>query len=154
MTSNERPSPEDIRLLVARLRALVLQRADTWLDVDVTLPQLRALFLVGQHQPVTVSDLAALLGQRLAAVSALVTRLARAGWVRRSEDPSDRRRILLRLSDEGVTLLQGLNDRSAARFAAVLARMSPQGRRHLAGALDELVRLAAEPDAAHDDDPR
>jgi DNA-binding MarR family transcriptional regulator len=130
----------------------VLQRADTWLDIDATLPQLRALFLVGQHQPVTVSDLAALLGQRLAAVSALVTRLVRTGWLRRAEDPSDRRRVLLSLSDEGVTLLEGINDRSASRFSEMLRRMSPQGREHLAIALDELVGLVAEPsrDRAHD----
>jgi DNA-binding MarR family transcriptional regulator len=151
-TSNGPPSPEAVELLVARLRALVMQRSDAWLNVDVTLPQLRALFLIGQRQPLTVSDLAALLDQRLAAVSALVTRLARAGWVRRSKDPTDRRRVLLALSEDGAALLRGVNDRSAVRFATVLARMSPQGRQHLAVALDELVGLFSDQDPAQDRD--
>jgi DNA-binding MarR family transcriptional regulator len=140
--------------LVARLRMLVVQRGDAWLNVDVTLPQLRALFVLGRRQPLPVSELAQLLHQRLAAVSALVTRLVRAGWVRRSEDPDDRRRVLLTLSDEGTALLRGVDDRAAARFAAVLARMSPEGRENLAVALDELVRLFSDRDPAHDrDDP-
>jgi hypothetical protein len=62
--------------------------------------------------------------------------------------------VLLTLSDEGTALLRGVDDRAAARFAAVLARMSPEGREHLAVALDELVLLFSDRGPAdHSDDP-
>jgi DNA-binding MarR family transcriptional regulator len=140
MESN-RDAPGEVEQLAARLRALAIQRQDAWLDLDLTLPQLRALFVVRRRQPITVSDLADALGQRLAAVSALASRLARAGLLRRSEDPNDRRRVRLELTDHAERLLAAVDDRSAARFAAILGQMSPQGRHALAMALEELVRL-------------
>lgn len=148
-------TPEDVAQLASRLRALVMQRQDAWLDLDITMPQLRALFAVRRRQPITVSDLADALGQRLAAVSALVTRLVRAGLLRRSEDPQDRRRIRLELTDHAERVLAAVDDRSAARFTAILGRMSPQGRQALATALDELIGLAATaPDTPPDPQPR
>jgi DNA-binding MarR family transcriptional regulator len=141
MMESHRDAPGEVEQLAARLRALAIQGQDAWLDLDLTLPQLRALFVVRQRQPLTVSDLASALGQRLAAVSALVTRLARAGLLRRSEDPNDRRRVRLELTHHAERLLAAVDDRSAARFAAILGQMSPQGRHALAMALDELLRL-------------
>jgi DNA-binding MarR family transcriptional regulator len=141
MMESNRDASGELEQLAARLRALAIQRQDAWLDLDLTLPQLRALFVVRRRQPLTVSDLADALGQRLAAVSALVTRLVRAGLLQRSEDPNDRRRVRLELTDHAERLLAAVDDRSAARFAAILGRMSPQGRQALAMALDELVRL-------------
>ncbi|MDN5856517.1 MAG: MarR family transcriptional regulator [Actinomycetia bacterium] len=133
---------EGVRPLLARLRELVVQRPDTWADLDVTMPQLRVLFAVRRKQPISVSALADTLELRLAAASALVNRLVRAGLLHRSEDPRDRRRVLLALTDSAEQALTRVDERSTARFAAVLTRMSPEGRRHLAAALMELVHLA------------
>jgi DNA-binding MarR family transcriptional regulator len=127
--------------LASRLRALVLRRQDAWLELDLTMPQLRALLVVRQHQPVSMSGVAKALDQRLAAVSALVNRLVRAGLVHREEDPDSRRRVRLRLTDEAERMLTQLDDRAAQRFSAIVARMSPQGREALNAALEELVEL-------------
>lgn len=132
---------------------LVMRRQDTWLDLNLTMPQLRALVVVRQRQHLTVSDLADALSQRLPAVSALVTRLVRAGLVRRCEDPQDRRRVRLELTDHAETLLTAVDDRAFARFATILRQMSPQGRQALATALDELVQLLSPPAGEPDTRP-
>lgn len=142
MMASKEIAPGDVAQLASRLRAVVMQRQDAWLDLDITMPQLRALFLVRRRRTSTLSELADDLGQRLAAVSALVTRLVRAGLLLRSEDPQDRRRIRLELTDHAEHMLTAVDDRSAARFTAILGRMSPQGRQALAAALDELIELA------------
>lgn len=134
-------SGSDIEGLVARLRALALQRPDAWLDLDLTLPQLRALFAVRRQAGCTVSELAEALGQRLAATSALVGRLVRAGLLRRVDDQDDRRRIRLALTDDAERMLTAVDRRSADRFAAILGRMTKRGRDALALALTELVDL-------------
>ena len=131
----------DAARLVARLRALALQRQDAWLDLDITLPQLRALFAVRRRAGLTVSELAETLGQRLATTSALVNRMVKLGLLRRERDPGDRRRIRLALTGETERMLTAVDRRSADRFAAVLGRMSPRGRAALATALEELVEL-------------
>lgn len=141
MALSEPESAAEVAQLAFRLRRLVMQRQDAWLDLDLTMPQLRALTVVRRRQPVTVSELAGELDQRLAAVSALVNRLVRAGLVTRAEDPDDRRRIRLGLSEDAERMLAGIDERAAARFTEVLGRMSPQGRRSLAAALDELVEI-------------
>ncbi|TMS00267.1 MarR family winged helix-turn-helix transcriptional regulator [Nonomuraea basaltis] len=122
---------------------LALQRSDAWLDLDLTLPQLRVLFAVRRRTGCTVSELAQTLGRRLAATSALANRLVRAGLLRRVSDQDDRRRIRLELTDEAEQMLTMVDQQSADRFAAILGRMSTQGRVALAGALSELIELVS-----------
>ncbi|SEH04009.1 DNA-binding transcriptional regulator, MarR family [Nonomuraea solani] len=122
---------------------LALQRSDAWLDLDLTLPQLRVLFAVRRRTGCTVSELAQTLGRRLAATSALANRLVRAGLLRRVSDQDDRRRIRLELSDKAEQMLTMVDQRSADRFAAILGRMSTQGRAALADALSELIELVS-----------
>lgn len=151
MAKSISPDPERIQQLITQLRLLVMQRQDTWLDLDLTMPQLRALFVVRRRQPITVSELAQQLDQRLATASAMVTRLVRAGLLARSADPDDARKTQLTLTDQAERLLTEVDTRSAMRFAAVLDRLSPRGRQALAVALDELVHLLTETsDAAPD----
>jgi DNA-binding MarR family transcriptional regulator len=137
-----------VETLAQRLRALVLRRPAAWPDVDVTLPQLRTLTVVRRRQPLGVTELAGILGMRLAATSALVNRVVRAGLLHRSPDPHDRRRVQLSLTADGMHLLTTLDERSAGQYHSLLQRMSPQGRRALAFALEELIGLLADP-ASH-----
>ncbi|MFI6294649.1 MarR family winged helix-turn-helix transcriptional regulator [Nonomuraea sp. NPDC050790] len=136
-------STPDVERLASRLRTLALQRSDAWLDLDLTLPQLRVLFAVRRRDGCTVSELAETLGRRLAATSALVNRLVRAGLLDRVSDQDDRRRIRLRLTGEAEQMLTAVDRRSADRFAAVLGRMSVRGRAALAEALTELIDLVS-----------
>lgn len=130
--------------LALRLRALAAQSPHAWADLDLTMSQMKALFFVRTSGPLTIGQLAETLGTRLASASALVDRLARAGLVVRSVDPTDRRRVRVELSPAGEKLLSGLDERAAARFRRILTRMSPKGLEALERALEELVRLAQE----------
>ncbi|MFI6510514.1 MarR family winged helix-turn-helix transcriptional regulator [Streptosporangium sp. NPDC050855] len=142
----------DVARLASRLRMLTLQRSDAWLDLDLTLPQLRVLFAVRRRDGCTVSELSEALGRRLAATSALVNRMVRAGLLQRVSDSDDHRRVRLRLTDEAERMLATTDQRSADRFAAILGRMSAQGRAALAGALSELIELVSA-DLAEDRTP-
>ncbi|MGP4100067.1 MarR family winged helix-turn-helix transcriptional regulator [Nonomuraea sp. KM90] len=131
----------DVARLAGQLRGLVLQQQDAWLELDLTMPQLRALFAVRRRSGCTVSELAESLGQRLAAASALANRLVRAGLLRHVPDQEDRRRVRLELTDDAEQMLSAVDRRSTDRFAAILGRMSPQGRDALTTALLELIEL-------------
>jgi len=135
-------NPVEVAGLASRLRRLVTRRPDAWLQLDITMPQLRTLFAVRERGTVTMSELATTLGQRLPATSTLVNRLVDRGLLRRLPDPDDRRRVLVALSEDAERTLSAADDRAAARFAAIVGRMSPAGRAALATALDELITLA------------
>lgn len=139
-TKSGRSEP-DAEQLAIRLRALALQRQDAWLELDLTLAQLRALFAIRRRGAMTVSELADALGQRLATTSALANRMVAAGLLRRGPVAHDRRRIRLEVSEKAERMLTSVDEQAAARFSAILGRMSPQGRKALATALDELVDL-------------
>ncbi|GAA3203938.1 MarR family transcriptional regulator [Nonomuraea helvata] len=67
--------------------------------LGVNRTDLRCLELLNQHEDLTHSRLMAGLGLTTGSVTAMVDRLERLGYVTRRPDPTDRRKILLQLTD-------------------------------------------------------
>lgn len=59
----------------------------------------RCMDILEHHGRMTAGQLASLSGLSTGAVTAVVDRLERAGYARRVPDPSDRRRVLLELTE-------------------------------------------------------
>jgi DNA-binding MarR family transcriptional regulator len=79
-----------------------------WMDLQLTLPQFKMLVVVSQSDSSTVGCIAEHLGVGESTASYLVERLVQADLVERAEDPSDRRRAMIRLSRDGRALLEKL----------------------------------------------
>lgn len=101
----------------------------------VTTAQLGALFAVRDEPGVTQQRLAAVLGLRESAVTALVTRLTKAGLITRRAHPREHRAVSLELTADGTAALRAagpeidrfngqlrelLGDEGFARTAAAL----------------------------------
>jgi DNA-binding MarR family transcriptional regulator len=75
-----------------------------------------------ESAPTNAGDLARASGLTTGGVTAALDRLENAGWVRRRADPSDRRRVLVELTDKAVAMtieLYGpLKDRGAEMLKA------------------------------------
>src|ERR671939_556833 len=80
------------------LRALHDRPVPAWLSLDLTIGQLRALFVLFQVGPTPIGQLGATLGLGKPAASLLVDALVQHGLVERREDPSDRRRTFVSLT--------------------------------------------------------
>ena len=91
-----RDSSDDLsatyRRYVAALVSFHLAAAD---DVGLSGTDYQATNLLGLDGPLTSGDLAARLGLTTGATTRLIDRLSEAGYVRRREDPQDRRRVLV-----------------------------------------------------------
>jgi DNA-binding MarR family transcriptional regulator len=133
-----------IEALMLRLRRAMQQSPSDWGELDLTLPQLRALWVVRSSGSITIGGIAAATGASLASASALVDRLVRIELVTRREDPSDRRQTLVELSDAGQDLLARVERRHREHLRRSLARMSPDGRSALRFALEDLARAFEE----------
>jgi len=62
---------------------------------------------IGSHEPSTLNEIAKAVGRGAPAVSRAVDALVRSGLVERTQDPDNRRRLALRLTQQGRDELTG-----------------------------------------------
>ncbi|HEX5167409.1 MAG TPA: MarR family transcriptional regulator [Thermomicrobiales bacterium] len=86
--------------LTLRMRAL--WNPTEWSEVELTMPQFRALDLLVK-EPLRMSEIAAALGTSLQATTSLIDRLVDKGLVERGHDVADRRVVICHLTPAGQT---------------------------------------------------
>jgi DNA-binding MarR family transcriptional regulator/N-acetylglutamate synthase-like GNAT family acetyltransferase len=105
----------------------------------------RLLFEIGAADGVTVRDLRERLDLDSGHLSRMLRRLESEGLVVTAPDAADQRRRVVRLTDEGWTARQDLDDRSEELAARIVAPLTDRQRERLTEALataDLLVRAA------------
>lgn len=96
------------------LRVLGPAQARDWVDVDLTMSQLKMMFVLScamgpnTDPGLRVSEVARGLGVTLPTVTAVMDKLVERGLVRRDDDPLDRRQHVCRLTEDGSALLHRL----------------------------------------------
>ena len=139
--------------LMHRLRGLASPAPEDLVDIDLPRHQLRALFIVARHGPLSVSALAQATDASLASTSSLAERLVRSGHVRREADVHDRRVVLLVPTEQGEAAVDQLLSRYHARFDRLVGAMSPEGRAALETGLADMLRTAERIGLLPDRDP-
>ena len=109
---------------------------------DVTVRQCFALQIL-QEEPLAVGSLAERMGVTPGATTRLVDGMIGRGWVERSRDPDDRRRVLLELSDEGRQEAEYLRGETESIVEAVVAEVPADDRPKVLEAL-QILREAFE----------
>ncbi len=113
-TQREMLLAEILGLEPAMHRAMGPARARCLLDVDLTMSQLKILFVIhssiaaGGEHGLRVGEVARSLGVTLPTVTAVTDKLVERGLVRRDEDPNDRRQTVCRLTPAGRELMEQL----------------------------------------------
>jgi DNA-binding MarR family transcriptional regulator len=111
--------------------------------------QLGTLLKIGAG-PCTLSELARHQAVSLPTVSRSVDMLVRRGWVERTMDDTDRRQMLLGLTEQGREVLADVKARAEQHIAAKLSSMSSSDRADLAGAAGLLASVFTDRSAAKD----
>ncbi|HET6484784.1 MAG TPA: MarR family transcriptional regulator [Spirochaetia bacterium] len=106
--ADEAQLKEVVELLRDVLHGLLMTSVPAWLDLQLTLPQLRAVFVVAHHEGCSLREVAGHLGVGEPTASHLIDRLVTQGLIERGDDPEDRRRAVLRLSAGGRKLITRL----------------------------------------------
>src|SRR5207237_4512224 len=96
--------------LAARFTAVVHQWVSEGPRERTERAQRKLLSSIAEKEPATLNDVAKTIGRGAPAVSRSVDALVRAGLVERTQDPDNRRRLALRLTQAG-------RDRLATRIA-------------------------------------
>lgn len=139
--------------------ALGLQ-SDEWIQLELSMGQLKALVTLTARRDMTVSDIAEALGVGKPAASILVDRLTHLDYVTRREDPDDRRRTVVTPTERGDELVTRLRQNGGQRVMLDwLSQMEPddlaaltRGTRALADIVTRArqARQEKQPIATHD----
>jgi len=125
-----------IRRLVRHLR-LADRAAQS--ELGISGAQLFVLFELGKTPALSLNDLAARTRTDQSSVSVVVSRLVDAGLITRDRDPRDARRLVLNLTKNGRAMLQRAPAIAQEQILAVIERLSPSERKHLADSFTALV---------------
>lgn len=114
-----------------------------WLELDLTMAQLKALMVLADDA-VTVGQLANTLGIGKPAASILVERLVQLSMATRSEDALDRRRTHVHLTAEGTELVTRLRQGGQDLLRAWLGGLRDDDLAALTQGLQALAAIAAD----------
>jgi DNA-binding MarR family transcriptional regulator len=119
-------SPELVEGLITASRALVgvAVRSIAAAPVDLTMPQHRALVLIGSGRTAGVTALAEGMGVNQSNASRLVDRLQRLGLVGRRRSTADARAAVITLTPAGREALDAVTDRRRDDIAAIVRAMN------------------------------
>jgi DNA-binding MarR family transcriptional regulator len=140
--SEPRPTPAEIDAVLLATRVLVALSAQSVAKIEdrVTLPQLRVLVIIASRGPQNLSFVAQALGVHPSNSTRTCDKLVEAGLIHRSEDPTDRRNLVLQITESGRQLIHTMNEHRRAVIADILTKMRAEQRSSL---VPELLAFAA-----------
>ena len=104
-------------------RLLAPAHASDVVDLDLTIAQLKALYVIAATGPIRMGQLAVRLGIALSTTTGVVERLVQLAMVERLEDPSDRRQVLVRATEDATRRLDAINELGRERLHQLLSSM-------------------------------
>ena len=129
------------------MQRLAESHAPEFLEIAITMPQAKVLYLLGAAGDLHMSDLVLRLGVSLSTVSGLVDRIVDQGLAHRREDPVDRRQVVVGLTPAGAAFLDRFRELNARQMRELLERVRDDDlqlvRRALAVLGDAAARLTS-----------
>jgi len=120
---------------------------EMWLRLRLSIGQLKSLFFISNQGTTSLSQLAAALKVTPTNTTGIVDRLLKRGLITRTENPDDRRFLVLRTTANGEQLVNELRQKRKDRMTAILKYLSDdeilvlsQGLRSLVKALSVIDR--------------
>lgn len=132
--------------VIAGYEALMQRLAEShepdFLEIDVTMPQAKLLYLLGASGDLHMSDIVARLGVSLSTVSGLVDRIVDHGLATRREDRIDRRQVVVALTPAGSEFVDRFRELNARQMRELLAVLDDTDLASVRDALRALERAA------------
>ena len=113
---------ETIPLVMRAIRADMRAIGSTTLSV----PQFRTLAFLDRHPGTSLSHLAEHLGVTRATASATIERLFQRNYVHRNDHPQERRRVVLKLTEDGLHHLEQARKQTRDRIADLFSDLTQE----------------------------
>jgi DNA-binding MarR family transcriptional regulator len=142
-----------IRGYEALMQRLAGVHAPEFLEVQVTMPQAKLLYLLAAAGDLHMSGLVARLGVSLSTVSGLVDRIVDHGLAHRREDPADRRQVVVGLTAAGTAFIDHFRELGADQMRDLLTLLDDDELDSVRRSTVALARAAARRTAAESHTP-
>ncbi len=113
-------------------------------ELDLTMPQLRVLFLVVSLEGATMSQIARGTRMTLSTATGVADRLIAQGFVRRADDPEDRRVVWIRPTEKAVSVVERIIQFGQEHLNLVVRRLDLEALCIVARAQDILYNALLE----------
>jgi DNA-binding MarR family transcriptional regulator len=125
--SPERPAL-DRALAAANVfqQRLMAMHATEFTMLDITMAQAKLLYVVATAGELSMSEIALRLGVTVSTSSGAVDRLVELGLLARSDDPTNRRQVLVSITQAGTTTLEHVRELSNRQFRTLLELVSDE----------------------------
>jgi DNA-binding MarR family transcriptional regulator len=125
--SGSRAAPDAVDAVVAHwetlMQGLVGSHASEFTEVGITMAQAKVLFVLTAAGELRMSELAARLQISPSSASELIDRLVELRLVRRTDDPTDRRQVVVTTTPEAHELLERFRDLNQRQLRQLLAHL-------------------------------
>ena len=133
--------------MIAGYETLMQRLADShapeFLEIAITMPQAKLLYLLGAAGELHMSDLVHRLGVSLSTISGLVDKVVDQGLASRREDPADRRQVVVALTPAGREFIDRFRELNARQMRELLELLGDQDLARVRDALAALATAAA-----------
>ncbi|MEX0641107.1 MAG: MarR family transcriptional regulator [Pirellulales bacterium] len=121
-----------------------------WQEHGITAPQLGALRVLQRHGPMTPGDLAAALHISPATIAGITQRLQQHGLITRQRQTSDRRSVLLSVSEQGTKVARQAPSLLRDRFRKELDQLKEWERTQILSVLQRVADMIGVPDTVEE----
>ncbi len=135
---------ETVFLYLRATRLLDPLRLQVWEEMRITFPQLRILFQVRNNPEIDLRTLASRLGISTSAASQQVDKLVERSFLNRSEDPADRRRVRLQVTEEGQQITGEISRATHSYLVSVFTGLTSEELSALHRSLSRVLEAADE----------
>jgi DNA-binding MarR family transcriptional regulator len=111
---------EMTEILMKLQRRFLLNLSEELNRGSVSFPQFFLLDSLARQEVITMSGVASKMGHTTAAATGLVDRLEKLGYVSRSHDESDRRKVMVRITEQGSNLVTAIRQDMAEKIWTIL----------------------------------
>ncbi len=125
-TSTESQHEQDVQHLTDFVlfsqRSCILRLSPELTKGKVSFPQFFLLAYLAEEECLSMSNIAKMMGHSTAAATGMVDKLQELGHLKRYTAAADRRKIMVRITDQGRELVNQMRNNIAADLAQMMAR--------------------------------
>ena len=129
-----------IELLFENIGCFFLPESWLQLDLKFSKSELLSLLIIDRRGELTMTELSDYIGSPMSTANGVVERLIKKGCVHRGRSDSDRRIVVLRLTEEGARFIAGIKELISGYLKAALEALSSEEIETLLGIVMKIVR--------------
>ena len=115
-------------ILPVIMKESLRQQRGEFYKIKITMPQLAILGFLKNHGEAAMTHMARHMFVTTAAVTGIVERLVRDGYVVRQSDPKDRRVVKVKLTAKGAALIEKMEDQRRKGIMGMFSKVSQRDR--------------------------